>query len=233
MRAVTYLGLSLAVIAFGASARPDAADTVIRGAVTDAAGQPIAGALVKATAGVKSTARFTAADGRYELTVTPGKHDLMVEAFGFAAERRSTDGVGGTLNFSLAPSWSVTQFTGADIDQLIPDHPPAQMLKSMCINCHALDVMLRRRGSTAVQWRAYAEKQMPVRIGRPFAASDAEWKLLGASWSDGSVPKGSISDLVRLRRRARRCRARKWPRKWRAPPSTNTRCRTRGACRTA
>ena len=123
MRAVTYFGLSLAVIAFGASARPDAADTVIRGAVTDAAGQPITGALVKATAGVKSTARFTAADGRYELTVTP-EHDLLVEAFGFAAERRSTGGVGGALNFSLAPSWSVTQFTGADIDQLIPDHPP-------------------------------------------------------------------------------------------------------------
>ena len=74
----------------------------------------------------------------------------------------------------------MTQFTGADIDQLIPDHPPAQMLKSMCINCHALDVMLRRRGSTALQWRAYVEKQMPVRIGRPFAASDAEWKVLGA-----------------------------------------------------
>lgn len=190
MRAVTYLGLSLAVIAFGASARPDAADAVIRGAVTDAAGQPIAGALVKATAGVNSTARFTAAGGRYELTVTPGKHDLLVEAFGFAAERRSTDGVGDTLNFSLAPSWSVTQFTGADIDQLIPDHPPAQMLKSMCINCHALDVMLRRRGSTAVQWRAYAEKQMPVRIGRPFAASDAEWKVLGAELERWFGPKG-------------------------------------------
>ena len=73
------------------------------------------------------------------------------------------------------------------------------MLKSMCINCHALDVMLRRRGSTALQWRACAE-QMPVRIGRPFAASDAEWKVLGAELERWFGPKGQYFDLVRLRR---------------------------------
>ena len=127
------------------------------------------------------------------MSVTPGRYELLVEAFGFgraAVDRRRER----TTNFALTQRWSVTQFTGADIDQLIPDHPPAQMLKSMCINCHALDVMLRRRGATAAQWRAYAEKQMPVRIGRPFTASDAEWKVLGAELERWFGPKGSISD---------------------------------------
>jgi hypothetical protein len=39
------------------------------------------------------------------------------------------------------------------------------MLKSTCINCHALDVMLRHRGFAAGQWRNYVEKQMQARIG--------------------------------------------------------------------
>ena len=193
MRGMTYLRVTLAIVVVCASARPDAADAIIRGRVTNGGGKPIAGALVKATSGAKSTSRYTAADGRYELTVAPGKYDIGVDAFGFAAGRRTMDaGAGGSADFALTPRWSVTQFTGADIDHLIPENPPAQMLKSMCINCHALDVMLRRSGATAAQWRAYAEKQMPVRIGRPFTASDAEWKVLGAELERWFGPKGQF-----------------------------------------
>ena len=129
------------------------------------------------------------------MTVTPGKR--LVEAFGFAAERRSTGGVGGALNFSLAPSWSVTQFTGADIDQLIPTipRPDAQ------VDVHQLS---RARCDAAPPWldgppvAGGAEKQMPVRIGRPFAASDAEWKVLGAELERWFGPKGSISTWLGL-----------------------------------
>ena len=191
MRRMTYLASLLSFVLVCVSARPDAADAVIRGVVTDSAGKPIAGVLVKANVGPKSISRYTAADGRYELSVPPGKYELAVEAFGFGAERRSIDAPPrDSTNIALTQRWSVTQFTGADIDQLIPDHLPGQMLKSMCINCHALDVMLRRRGATAAQWRAYVEKQMPVRIGRPFTASDAEWKVLGAELERWFGPKG-------------------------------------------
>ena len=163
MRRMTYPALLLAFVLVCASARSGAADAVIRGVVTDSAGKPIAGALVKANVGPKSTSRYTAADGRYELSVPPGKYELVVEAFGFGGERRSIAAPQpDSTNFALTQRWSVTQFTGADIDQLIPDDPPAQMLKSMCINCHALDVMLRRRGATAAQWRLGAATLDPL-----------------------------------------------------------------------
>jgi hypothetical protein len=83
MRRMTYLASLLAFVLVWVSARPDAADAVIRGVVTDSASKPIAGALVKANVGPKSTSRYTAADGRYELSVPPGKYELVVEAFGF------------------------------------------------------------------------------------------------------------------------------------------------------
>ena len=98
MRATRLLVLSCCVIAICASARPVAVDSVIRGVVTDPDGKPIAGALVKATdtGGIKSVSRYTSADGRYELTVSPGQYGVVAEAFGFGPERRSmgaaTDG---------------------------------------------------------------------------------------------------------------------------------------------
>ncbi|OFW02186.1 MAG: hypothetical protein A3I61_06815 [Acidobacteria bacterium RIFCSPLOWO2_02_FULL_68_18] len=192
MRIARTVVLSLSIVVLWASVGPQAADAVIRGTVADTAGKPIAGALVKATLGSKSVSRYTGADGRYELTVQPGTYALAAEAFGFATERRSKDASeAGATNFALAPSWSVTQFTGADIDRLIPDdHAPAQLLKSTCINCHALDVMLRRRGGTAAEWRAYVEKQMPLRYGRPYGASEAEWKVITSELERWFGPKG-------------------------------------------
>jgi virginiamycin B lyase len=180
MRAIKVLVLSLSMVALVAPARPDAVDAVIRGTVNDASGKPIAGALVKATVGNKSVSRYTGSDGRYELTVAPGTYDVVAEAFGFRVERQSKSIAADTpVNFSLASNWNVMQFTGADVDQLVPDDHAGRMLKSTCINCHALDVMLRHRGFAAAQWRNYIEKQMQVRIGRgPYNASDAEWKEL-------------------------------------------------------
>ena len=175
-----WLVLSLLVIAICASARPDAVDAVIRGVVTDNGGKAVAGALVKATQNARSLSKYTAADGRYELTVAPGQYTVSAEAFGFAVQRLSKDtAADAALNFRLTPSWSVAQLTGADVDLLIPDHPATELLKSACINCHALDVMLKHRGFTAAQWRALVEKPMTQRIGRgPYAASEAEWKAL-------------------------------------------------------
>ena len=180
MRIIKCLVLALCFISLGVSVGSQAADVVIRGTVADSDGKPIAGALVKATLGAKSVSRYTGADGKYELTVSPGTHGVVAEAFGFSVERKSKDtAAAGAVDFALAPNWSVMQFTGADIDRLIPDdHANVRLLKSSCINCHALDVMLRRRGSTEAQWRTYIEKQMPLRYGRGFNASEAEWKVI-------------------------------------------------------
>jgi streptogramin lyase len=184
--------LFLAIAALSAPARPDAADAVVRGIVHDAGGRPIAGALVKANAGTKSVSRYTGADGRYALTVAPGAYTVIAEAFGYGIESASANAPAeSAVNFSLTPNWSVAQLTGADIDRLMPDdHASTQLLKSTCINCHALDVMLRRRGATAAQWRAYVEKQMPLRYGRPFAASDAEWRVITTELERWFGPKG-------------------------------------------
>lgn len=192
MRIARAVALSLCVVVLWASARPQAVDGIIRGTVADSGGTPIAGALVKATLGRRSVSRYTGPDGRYELTVAAGTHALTAEAFGYATERRSTDAADAApANFSLAPAWNVTQLVGSDIDRLIPDdHAGSRMLKSTCINCHALDVMLRRRGATAAQWRAYVEKQMPLRYGRPYTASEAEWKVITGELERWFGPKG-------------------------------------------
>jgi streptogramin lyase len=192
MRAARTVVLSLCIAALWASVRLQAVDAVIRGTVSDSAGKPIAGALVKATLGSKSVSRYTGADGRYELTVPAGTYALTAEAFGYATERRSKDTIDtAAANVTLASTWSVTQLLGSDIDQLIPDdHAGSQLLKSTCINCHALDVMLRRRGATAAQWRTYVEKQMPVRYGRSFGASEAEWRVITSELERWFGPKG-------------------------------------------
>jgi len=181
MRTVKILVLSLSMVALVGPARPGAVDAVIRGTVSDTAGKPIAGMLVKATAGSKSVSRYTGPDGRYELTVAPGTYDIVADSLGFRVERKlkvvaPSDTA---VNFSLTPAFNVMQFTGAEVDQLVPDDHAGKLLKSTCINCHALDVMLRHRGFAAGQWRNYVEKQMQVRIGRgPFNMSDNEWKEL-------------------------------------------------------
>src|SRR5688572_15620908 len=125
MRIMKCMALSLCFVALAASAGPQAADAIIRGTVADSGGKPIAGALVKATLGAKSVSRYTGADGKYELTVSPGTYALIAEAFGFAVERKSKDpAADGAVDFALTPNWNVNQLTGADIDRIIPDDHP-------------------------------------------------------------------------------------------------------------
>jgi streptogramin lyase len=157
-----------------------ASDATIRGIVTDSDGKPIRGALVKATAEGKSTSRYTAADGHYELTVAPGPYRLSAEAYGFAAKRQAMDSIEtGATNFSLTASWNVTRLSGADIDQLIPDTPKTNLVKTSCQLCHSLDLLLGRRGHTAEQWKAYLETpQMLQRMGKDMRMSPLRWDVL-------------------------------------------------------
>jgi hypothetical protein len=235
---VTGSFILLFAMALCASARPMAADAVIRGLVTGAGGKPIAGALVKATAAdsIQSISRYTGADGRYELAVPAGRYNVVASAHAFRSGAQPRDAAAeGALDFSLTPDWGVQHFTGADVDALIPDQPAAALLKSMCINCHALDVMLRRRGSTAAQWRAYVETPMAQRIGRgKFNASEAEWKVLTSELERWFGPKGQyFGPDAEPPTREQVQRPPVAPAVARATFREYTDCRTRAACRTA
>jgi hypothetical protein len=97
----------LAVNLFGA-------DATLRGVVTDAAGKPVRGAVVKATLGPKSISRFTQNDGRYEIPVAAGTYQMSVDAYGYGVKFQTKDTAQpGDTNFSLTPKWDVTRLTGA------------------------------------------------------------------------------------------------------------------------
>jgi virginiamycin B lyase len=133
-----------------------AADAVIRGVVTDAAGKPVRGAIIKATAGSLSISGYSQNDGRYEISVPPGTYDVSVDAYGFGPKRVSKDASqGGETNFSLSPKLDVSRLSGADIDGLLPDNPQTRMIRSTCISCHNFDTIVKRRGSDSAQWQEF------------------------------------------------------------------------------
>jgi len=58
-----------------------AADAVVHGVVTDAAGKPVRGAIIKATAGNLSISGYSQNDGRYEISVPAGTYDISADAY--------------------------------------------------------------------------------------------------------------------------------------------------------
>ena len=156
MKAVLHniMWVFLAVLCVTASLA--AADTVIKGVVTDSAGKPVRGAVVKADLGIKSVSDFSQKDGRYEIAVPAGSYDVSASAFGYATKRVSKDSSQpGDTNFTLAVKWDVTRLSGAEIEQLLPNDPDAKMLKGGCTSCHDLSTLLRRRGQTAAEWKSF------------------------------------------------------------------------------
>lgn len=131
-------------------------DAVIRGIVTDNAGKPIRGALVKATAGYKSITRYSQKDGRYEITVPAGNYTVTAEAYLFGSRRQSKDTAQkGETNFSLSPRMDVTVLTGSEMESLMPDNAETKRIRGECISCHNLQRLMNKRGSTAKEWRDF------------------------------------------------------------------------------
>jgi streptogramin lyase len=140
-----------------------AADGVIRGKVTDEAGRPIRGAIVKATAGNKAISRYTQTDGRYEIAVPAGAYDVSVTAYGYRSMRKSADSaLSAETNFLLASGVDVMRLSGADLETLLPDNRETRLIKQECIACHNLSNVIKHRGNTAEEWRAF----LPVMVGR-------------------------------------------------------------------
>jgi streptogramin lyase len=142
----------LATASFGA-------DAIIHGVVTDSASKPVRGAVVKATASGTSVARYTQADGRYDITVPAGTYDVSVDAYGFAAKRQSKDTAQpGATDFRLTPRWDVTRLPSAELESLVPNTPEGKAVKSVCAGCHGLSTVMIRRGSSAAEWQSFIPK---------------------------------------------------------------------------
>ena len=119
-----------------------AADATIHGVVTDAAGKPVRGAVVKATAGNLSVSGYSQNDGRYEISVPAGTYSVTADAFGFTS--KSEDKVvaqAGETNFKLSPRIDVTRLTGAEVLGLLPDDS-------------GTSVTIPRRASPSAKWTA-------------------------------------------------------------------------------
>jgi streptogramin lyase len=133
-----------------------AADAVVHGVVKDAAGKPVRGAIVKATAGNLSVSAYSQNDGRYEISVPAGSVDISADAYGFDPKRQTVDASQSVeANFSLTPRLEVTRLNAAEIDSLLPDNQQTRMIRATCISCHNFDTIIKRRGSTSAQWQEF------------------------------------------------------------------------------
>ena len=102
-------------------------NVVIKGVVTDNAGKPVRGAIVKAIAGNKTVTRFSQKDGQYDITVPAGTYDMMVDAYGFAVKRQSVDtSKMGSTDIRLTPRFDVARLRGSEMESLLPDAPGSE-----------------------------------------------------------------------------------------------------------
>jgi streptogramin lyase len=138
------------------SASLAASDAVIRGVVTDNAGKPIRGALIRAQADYKIVSRYSQKDGRYEITVPAGSYSVTADAFGYGSKRSDKDTAqSGDTNFKLTPGLSVARLSGAEIKNLLPDTPGTRLIEASCTSCHSMAHIAIHRGSTAKEWQDF------------------------------------------------------------------------------
>lgn len=145
-----------------------ASDADIHGVVTDTAGKPVRAAMIKATAGGKTVARFTQADGHYEITLPPGSYTLTVEAYGFASKQKTVETTqAGETNFSLTPKFGLIHLTSAELETLLPDDPPTRFITAACVTCHSFGNIRRRSGYTASAWQSFIPVMTLGRLPAP------------------------------------------------------------------
>jgi streptogramin lyase len=184
MKTVARWTLCFLFAVFCVSAPVSAATSTIGGVVTDSSGKPIRGAIVSAKSGIKTISRFSQADGKYEIAVTAGTYDVMVEAYGFAEKKVSVEtSKAGPTNFSLSPAnLSLGRLTGSELESLLPDTAETRLLRSHCIECHSLPTIIHRRGQSASEWRDFLPQMTHGATDEPFAnATPQELDALSAA----------------------------------------------------
>jgi streptogramin lyase len=144
------------------------AETIISGVVTDAAVKPLRGAMITVTSGNKSVSRYSNNDGRFEIAVPSGIYDVEVHAFGFGLEWQSVDTAkSSTIDFKLTPAFDATRLTPAEIDSLLPDNAEVRFVTRQCEGCHELQTIMRLRGLTAANWKAFLPAMTQGRVPQP------------------------------------------------------------------
>lgn len=145
-----------------------AADSVIRGVVTDSSGKPIRGAIIKARLGDKEVSRLSQKDGHYAITLPDGTYDLSVDAYGFPLKRLSKDTAqAGDANFVLSAKFDVSRLSSAELESLLPDNEQGRLLRASCLGCHSFATVMLRRGSTAAEWAGFLPTMTRGRMNNP------------------------------------------------------------------
>jgi len=161
-----WLLCSLLLTASLLTASLSAADAVVRGVVTDQAGKPIRGAMVKVTIGTMTVTGFTQSNGRFEITAPAGTHTVSAEAFGFGLSRQSKDTTqAGDVNFKLSPRADIARLSGAEMEGLLPHTPQAEEIKQ-CKHCHGFRPLTSKgAGWTAKQWHDFLPTMSTRKLG--------------------------------------------------------------------
>jgi streptogramin lyase len=135
---------------------PDGDDS-IHGSVSDSGGQPIRGAIVKATLGNKTVARYTDSSGRYRIVgLGPGQLEVSVDAFGFALQtQKASATIDKETNFKLTAHMDVTRLNSAQLRFLFPETKEELRVYARCSNCHGLELPLKRAGMPSSAWVAF------------------------------------------------------------------------------
>src|SRR5258708_7210418 len=170
----TFAVLIIVDVAGGAS------HAVVHGIVTDNEGRPIRGALVTAAAGDKSVTQFSQQDGHYVLTIPAINYDLSVYSYGFGREVRTIDSTkDDTANFQLKPAWDITDLSGAEIENLLPDNPQTRLIRGSCTDCHNLNALTHKKGATPAEWSHFLPQMPRDRLALPQSWNSATFAAFG------------------------------------------------------
>ena len=141
----------------------------IGGVVTDTAGDPVRGAIVKAESGNTLHARYSDAAGHYEIDgLAPGQYAVTVDAFGFALATQTAEAADAAVaNFSLSQHSDPARLKTAQLQQLLPDSKEMTYLVNRCASCHGLETVVASAaaGMPAAGWEAF----LPVMPNRRMA----------------------------------------------------------------
>jgi len=151
--------LSLPLVA--ANSALAAGDASIRGVVTDDAGSPVRGAIVRAQLGNTLHARYSDGAGRYEIDgLEPGQYDVTVDALGFALATQQAEAENSAVaDFSLTPHWDVARLNTAQLKHLLPQTDEMTFLVNRCGNCHGMETVISSAaaGMPAEAWEAFLQ----------------------------------------------------------------------------
>jgi virginiamycin B lyase len=137
--------------------------------------------VVRAGAAGKTVARFSQADGHYQITVPVGSYVVTAEAYGFAPDKQTKDTMqGDETSFRLRSNWDFRRLSSADVENLLPYNAETERIKASCMSCHSFATILNRRGSTAAEWKSFLPQMVRDRMFQP-DFSPEQLDLLSAS----------------------------------------------------